>query len=91
MDIVLVAKLAGLKLSEREAARFAKQLEDILSHFERIDEVDTEVVEPLIHPIGLGNVTREDCKGSSIPRQEMLSNAPDTDGENYITPQAVQQ
>lgn len=55
-----VADNARLKLTEEEVEKFTKQLEDILSTFKEIDEVDTKNVEPSFHPQEIKNVLRED-------------------------------
>lgn len=55
-----VAKNARLELTEQEIEKFTKQLEDILSAFKKINEVDTAKTEPSFHPQEIKNVMRED-------------------------------
>jgi aspartyl-tRNA(Asn)/glutamyl-tRNA(Gln) amidotransferase subunit C len=55
-----VAKLARLDLKKEEIKKFTRQLKDVLSAFEKIDEVDTAKVKPSFHPIEIKNVWRED-------------------------------
>ena len=59
-DVDKIARLAKLELSEEERIKFAKQLGDIISYVEKLDEVDISNVEPLAHVNDLTNVSRED-------------------------------
>ncbi len=55
-----VCKIARLALSNEEKEKFVKELEDILSAFRKIDEVDTSDTRPSFHPLEFKNVMRED-------------------------------
>jgi aspartyl-tRNA(Asn)/glutamyl-tRNA(Gln) amidotransferase subunit C len=55
-----VSGIARLELTEEEIKKFTKQLEDVLTTFKKIDEVDTEKVKPSFHAIELKNIMRED-------------------------------
>lgn len=55
-----VAKLARIKISEEEKDEFTSQFDSILNFFSKIDEIDTENIEPAFQPINLKNVLRED-------------------------------
>lgn len=70
-----VAFLARLELSEEEIEKFAKELEEIEKAFSKIREVDTENVEPSLHPIELKNALREDTPKESLPQEIALKNA----------------
>ncbi|MBA4495531.1 Asp-tRNA(Asn)/Glu-tRNA(Gln) amidotransferase subunit GatC [Paenactinomyces guangxiensis] len=72
-----VAGLARLKLTDQEADQFTGQLNDILGFAEKLNELDTENVEPTSHVLPMANVLREDEVGPSIPREKALANAPD--------------
>ena len=86
-----VAKLSRLALSEEELALFETQLSNILGHFDKLNELDTNGVEPLSHPLGLRNVFRGDDVKPSAPREEALSNAPARTDEAYKVPVVVDQ
>ncbi|MCC7077757.1 MAG: Asp-tRNA(Asn)/Glu-tRNA(Gln) amidotransferase subunit GatC [Acidimicrobiia bacterium] len=75
-DVVHVAKLARLELTEEEIEQFTGQLSDILDHAARIRELDTEDVAPTAHPLPLANVMREDEPGPTLDREAFLSQAP---------------
>jgi len=73
-DIVKqVATNARLQLKEDEIKQFAKEMQDILSDFEKLAAVDTEGVEPNFHPIPIKNVVREDEPGECLDREKVLS------------------
>lgn len=72
-----VAKLARLTLNDEEKQRFTNQLNDILQFAEKLNELDTENVEPTSHIYPVVNVMREDTVRPSIEREKALVNAPD--------------
>lgn len=75
-DVLHIARLARIALDEAEVERFRAQLSSILDHFEALAAVDTEGIEPTAHPLPLANVMREDVVEPSLPRDEVLANAP---------------
>ena len=85
-DVEHVAKLARLELTEAEKEMFTHQLGDVLAHVEKMNEVDTNGVEPMNHPIDFVNVMREDNKIYENTREELMSNAPDVEGEFFKVP-----
>jgi aspartyl-tRNA(Asn)/glutamyl-tRNA(Gln) amidotransferase subunit C len=72
-----VARLARLSLTEEEAERYTEQLNDILGFAEKLNELDTDDVEPTSHVLPMANVLREDERRPSLPREKALANAPD--------------
>jgi aspartyl-tRNA(Asn)/glutamyl-tRNA(Gln) amidotransferase subunit C len=72
-----VAHLARLSLTEKEVEQFTTQLNDILLFAEKLNELDTDHVEPTTHVLPLANVLREDEVRPSIPRDKALANAPE--------------
>ena len=75
-EVLHIAHLARVALSEQDVAKFQEQLSDILAHFEALQAVDTEGVEPTSHPLPLASVMRPDEVRSSLPREDVLANAP---------------
>ena len=71
-----VAKLARLDLTDDEVARFSAQLSDILGYVEKLNELDTDSVEPLAHCLPMHNVFREDDVTESLDTTLALKNAP---------------
>jgi aspartyl-tRNA(Asn)/glutamyl-tRNA(Gln) amidotransferase subunit C len=76
-QVLHVAKLARLRLSDEEVERMASELSGILEHVERISELDLDDVEPTSHVIALENVFRPDEPRPSWDRDEVLASAPD--------------
>ncbi len=81
-----VALLGRLKLSADELERMTSQLGRVLEYVDILNEVDTQSVEPLAHPIELANVFREDVERPCLSREEALANAPKTDGRFFVVP-----
>ena len=84
-----VANLARLQLSEADVSRFTQQLGQVLGYVEMLDELDTEGVAPLAHPLEIENVLREDKPTESLSREAALSNAPKSDGRCFLVPQII--
>lgn len=76
-QVLHVAKLARLRLSEPEVEKMAGELSGILAHVDRIAELDLEDVPPTSHVIELENVLRPDVPRLSWPREAVLGQAPD--------------
>ena len=85
-DMLKVAMLSRLKLSDAELERFTPQLGRVLEYVHILDEVDTEDVEPMAHAANRTNVFRKDEVRESLPRDAALSNAPKTDGQCFLVP-----
>ena len=68
-----VAENARLKLKDEEIKKFAEQMKEILSTFEKLSEVNTQGIEPSFHPIPIKNVCREDVPGPCTPREDALA------------------
>lgn len=85
-DVEHVAKLARLELDENEKVKFSKQLGDILKYVEMMNEVDTSGVEPMNHSIDFSNVMREDIETYEVSKEELMSNAPDVEGDFFKVP-----
>lgn len=75
-EVVYVAKLARLGLSDDEVDRLQDQLSSILGHIATLAEVDTNAIPPTAQVIALNNVMRPDVVSSSLPREAVLVNAP---------------
>jgi len=84
-----VAKLARLELTEAEVEEFSGQLSDILDYVEKMNELDTENVEPLAHCLPVSNVFRADEIRESLGAQKALANAPQRDGDFFKVPKIL--
>jgi aspartyl-tRNA(Asn)/glutamyl-tRNA(Gln) amidotransferase subunit C len=76
-QVLHVARLARLKLTDEELERMAGELSGILEHVDRISELDLDGVEPTSHVVALENVLRPDEPRPSWSRDDMLERAPD--------------
>ncbi len=89
-DVLHVARLARLELSEEEVARLGEQLNAILEAVGKVSELDLADVPPTSHPLDLVNAWADDVPRPSLPREEALANAPDPADGAFRVP-AVQQ
>jgi aspartyl-tRNA(Asn)/glutamyl-tRNA(Gln) amidotransferase subunit C len=88
-EVLHVARLARLALTEEEVERLGAQLSAILEAVGKVGELDLTDVEPTSHPLDLVNVWREDAPQPSLPRDEALANAPDTESGFFKVPPAI--
>ena len=84
-----VAKLARLDLSDAEVAEFSGQLSSIFEYIEKLNELDTESVEPLAHCLAVHNVFRADVVKGSLDTEEALANAPQRHDEYFKVPKVL--
>jgi aspartyl-tRNA(Asn)/glutamyl-tRNA(Gln) amidotransferase subunit C len=91
-QVLHVAKLARLKLSDAEVERMTEELSGILSHVDQISRLDLDGVEPTSHVVALENVLRPDVPRPSLPPEVALAPAPEAvDGAFRVpSPQADQ-
>ncbi len=81
-----VANLARLELSDADLTLMAGQLNRVLEYVDALQEVNTDGVEPLAHPLPLRNVFRADEPVPSLPVADALSNAPARQGDYFAVP-----
>jgi aspartyl-tRNA(Asn)/glutamyl-tRNA(Gln) amidotransferase subunit C len=85
-EVIHVARLARLELTDEELERFVVQLDAILEAVGKVSELDLSGVEPTLHPLALSNVWAEDEPRPSLPVEEALTNAPDREGDAFRVP-----
>lgn len=88
-DVRHMAKLSRLKLSGEEEKIFSRQFMDILGHMAVLQNVFTKDIEPLYSPMQEFENTRKDKNINIRTQAQILSNAPETDGEYFIVPRIV--
>ncbi len=88
-DVVHVARLARLALSEQEIDLFTGQLADVLRHAEQVASLDTAGVPPTAHPVPLVNVLRDDVARPSLDRAEVLAQAPAAEDDRFRVPRIL--
>jgi aspartyl-tRNA(Asn)/glutamyl-tRNA(Gln) amidotransferase subunit C len=102
-DVLYVAELANLELSEAERARMVKDLNSILEYVDRLNELDTSNVEPMAQTSDRYGIDesktgtarfacamREDKTGPSLPREAVMENAPESDGAFFKVPKVIE-
>jgi aspartyl-tRNA(Asn)/glutamyl-tRNA(Gln) amidotransferase subunit C len=85
-QVLHVAKLARLRLSDDEVDRMAGELSQILEHVETMNELDLEGIEPTSHVVDLTNVLREDVPRDGLDKETALEQAPDAADGGFRVP-----
>ena len=88
-DVAAVARLARIDLSDEELDRFAIQLAAVVEHAAQVASLDTASVPPTAHPLPLRNVLRDDEVRPSLPRDEVLAQAPDVEAGRFRVPRIL--
>jgi len=88
-EVLKIASLVKLNLTEEEVEKYTSQINDILGYIHQLNELDTKNVEPLSHVLDLTNVTRKDEEQPSLSREDALKNAPESDREYFIVPKVI--
>ena len=92
-EVRYVADLANLRLNDEEVARFAHDLDEILTHIDKLSELDTSNVEPMAQVLFDADETatlREDVERESLTNEEALANAPASGAGCYKVPLVIE-
>jgi aspartyl-tRNA(Asn)/glutamyl-tRNA(Gln) amidotransferase subunit C len=82
-EVLHIARLARVALTEEEMTRMSEQLSNLLEHFEVLQKVDTEGVPPTAQSVTLQSVMRGDVVAPSLPPGDVLANAPRREGDCF--------
>jgi aspartyl-tRNA(Asn)/glutamyl-tRNA(Gln) amidotransferase subunit C len=85
-QVLHVARLARLELSEEEVGRMTGELSSILDHIEKIGELDLNGVTPTTHVVEVTNALRPDEPRPSLPREVVLAQAPAVADDGFSVP-----
>ena len=88
-EILHVANLARLHMSQEEVEAMVRHLDDILTYVAKLNELDTEGIIPTTHAISIVNAFREDEVKPSLDREKALANGPDQNGESFVVPRVI--
>ncbi len=88
-EVGRIASLSMLELSEEKKKMLQQNLDEILAHAERLNELNTAGVEPTTYILEQRNVMREDVRQHEWTRDQMLRNAPVSEDGCFIVPKAV--
>ena len=89
MDIEHIAKLARLRLTDAEKETFSKQIETIVEYIEKLNELDTQNVEPTAHILGLNNVFRKDVAAKPLTDHDPINDSPGHNKGHYEVPKII--
>ena len=89
-QIEQIANLSRIKLTDDEKNIFREQLTDILGYIEKLNELDTDDVQPMAYATSIKNVFREDQQKSSFPRQEILELSPSSANGFFKVPKVLE-
>lgn len=84
-----LAHLAKLQFNDAEKSAIKGDLEKMIGFVEKLNELDLDSVEPLMHMSESVNVLRDDVVQGSINREKALQNAPDSDGQYFRVPKVI--
>ena len=84
-----VANLARLEFNDIETQEFTETLARILDYISKLDELETDDVEPTSHIHPLQNITKEDVVKPSLPRDQVLANAPEPEEGFFSVPRVI--
>jgi len=89
-EVAHAAMLARLELAEETLAMMTMQLSQVLDYIAKLNELDTDEVEPLSHPGELSNVLRDDVPTASLSNDQALRNAPDRQNGFFRVPRVIE-
>jgi len=88
-EVKRLANLSRLDVSDEEAEKYTKQLDDIVKYVSKLDEVDLSHVEPLYHVLDQTISGRNDIVKESFEIKKLLKNAPETKGDFFKVPPVI--
>ncbi|MDD6395323.1 MAG: Asp-tRNA(Asn)/Glu-tRNA(Gln) amidotransferase subunit GatC [Acutalibacteraceae bacterium] len=86
--VTYLEALGRIKLPEESREKAKNDLQEILQYIDTLSELDTEGIEPMSHALPLTNVMRDDVVAPSIPREEVLANAPAQKDGCFLVPRS---
>jgi aspartyl-tRNA(Asn)/glutamyl-tRNA(Gln) amidotransferase subunit C len=87
-EVLHVARLARLELTDDEVAKFQEQLSDILEAVSKVSELDLSDVPPTAHPLEIANAWAEDEPVECLPLDDVFANAPEREDDHFKVPPA---
>ncbi len=89
-NVIYTAKLARLKIEEKDVGKFTRQIGDIIRYVEKLNELSLSGIEPTAHILPVENVVREDKVSNGPPDEILLQNAPAQEDRLFIVPQIIE-
>ncbi len=88
-EVLHIAHLSRLSLTETETEEYATQLSKILDYAAHLNTLDTEGVPPTFHAVPNENILREDTPSPPLPLQDALKNSANSKGNFFVTPKVA--
>ncbi|MEX0719729.1 MAG: Asp-tRNA(Asn)/Glu-tRNA(Gln) amidotransferase subunit GatC [Balneolaceae bacterium] len=89
-DVLYVANLAKLHLSDKEVKSLAGDMNNILDYMELLNELDTSDVQPLDHVHEMESRFRKDAAKTPLSHEDAMKNAPDADSDYFRVPKVIE-
>lgn len=89
-DVLHIATLARLRFDDDQAERFKNDLNNILGYIDKLNELNTDNIEPTSHALDVYTVTREDRAQSSLSNEDALMNAPEAENGSFRVPKVIE-
>ncbi|MCD6365090.1 MAG: Asp-tRNA(Asn)/Glu-tRNA(Gln) amidotransferase subunit GatC [Planctomycetes bacterium] len=84
-----IAALSRIKLDDSQLEPLSRQFAGILGYFDKLQQLDTENVEPMAHAVEIHNVLAGDVPSPSLSAEEALANAPQRSGDFFTVPRVI--
>ena len=91
-DVLYISSLSRIEIDKDKIEIFTKEFNKILGYMDKLNELDTEAVEPTLHVLDITNVFREDISytSASLSRDEALKNAPEKESGHFKVPVVIE-
>ena len=89
-EVIRIAKLAKLHLDEEQIINYTKNINEILTYMEQLNEVNIKDIEPLSHVLEQSNIVREDIVTESLDTKEILKSAPQSSENHFVVPKVIE-
>ena len=89
-EVIRIAKLAKLHLDEEQIINYTKNINEILTYMEQLNEVNIKDIEPLSHVLDQSNIVREDIVTESLDIKEILKSAPQSSEKHFVVPKVIE-
>ena len=90
-NVEKAAQLARLAVTPAEKETFAKQLSEILTHVDKLNQYETTGIEPTATVMGQVNVFRDDVVRPSLAQDQALANAPQREADGFVVPKILEE
>lgn len=84
-----IASLAKISFNDEDLPKISRQLTDIVSYVEKLNEIDTSAVTPLSNPFEIDKPIREDIPKDGLSVNDVLANAPDAKMDYFVIPKVI--